>query len=640
MRRFGFATHCAGFDARTRQREADFMRETAERQDRKRKEIAADFRARWKTEAGTRSSQREDGDESLTADVASPKRRPADEDFLPSTSRPFVRRKWMERIARMQGIAFNAAANTKPGSSVGGKSASSFLRNQSVVRREHVRAVVKLALSAARVNAFVAINSLEGLLSVAKEGLDVSAVTIHNDNDSLTVRSAGSLNASSRFSEAAGVQSSEPSNTRHLRKKDTLESSLEAIESCELSRSGPKTRPILQSSPGKDGHLPRKAVGVSDGAASAFQSSTSGLERQTESGSSLCVSLGALPAILGCLIQHTGHAEIDALGMELLRIFALDSMTTHVISGHTGIAAICAARLSSAPQLCSTTPPTLSAVSKYLHSCPGSTGQAEVVDGAESINVCSRPDTPVVSHDDCVPDSSATLSDVPHNSSTSGTNATAAPSFPVRKKIIYADAAVASQQVDKGNTSRSRCSRISCFTTCDVVVSESSQGEHCYAKKPACAASLGANERNTLAASGMSEAIANPLMLVLSVNLRDSPDCQRLVLQRGGVVAALNYLNRNRGENVVDSDDPRLTESCLRVLEQLARVGDGRRRVMTNGGVDAALFAVDRFSGETDCSVSTEGEINPKNNRNSRAFLQGTESIRRALLSNLTRSLT
>ncbi|CAM9383292.1 unnamed protein product [Choristocarpus tenellus] len=79
----------------------------------------------------------------------------------------------------------------------------------------------------------------------------------------------------------------------------------------------------------------------------------------------------------------------------------------------------------------------------------------------------------------------------------------------------------------------------------------------------------------------MQQQIAN-IMFVLSVALEWSLPCQVLILNRGGVVAALGTLGRYSG-------NPRVVESCLKVLEHLSRPPNGRKLALHQRVVETTL---------------------------------------------------
>eukprot|EP00752_Nemacystus_decipiens_P002669 g2497.t1 len=115
---------------------------------------------------------------------------------------------------------------------------------------------------------------------------------------------------------------------------------------------------------------------------------------------------------------------------------------------------------------------------------------------------------------------------------------------------------------------------------------------------------------------------ATTLVFVLSVVVQNSPECQQLVIQGGGIAAMLATLRRQtsetnddvrttvaRCESVCDegSGGGRLAEMCLRVLEGLGLQKRGRRRLVRQGSLETAIATIGRFRSDDGVLAAAAG---------------------------------
>lgn len=369
-RRSSFTTHCPDFGARMHQREADHQRDLAAHVTRARHAVAEKTRARWENRreqqannpSYTHDIMHSDGCTAKTAAVGDhPNRREGDE------ARPFLRRKWLARldVPNGGGLPSDTTAldpNTRSSSGGGGGGGLGVTqRNQLVVQRDHVRSVVQLALSGSRVNAFVAISSLKGLLAVATEGLGGGL----NGGGRRDGEGGGAGGGGSGFGDERniGIVGDEglpgfPSlldrSRRGQRKKGHAEARAftrntkicDEKRSCENSRAERYKGQLPQHNrvENRSSELKGGAITPSKSPAGERIADSAEEEEACSGGAALCVKLGALPAVLGCLDEHPGHKDVEPLCIRLLHVFATDRATRGAIEGNTAVATACAAR--------------------------------------------------------------------------------------------------------------------------------------------------------------------------------------------------------------------------------------------------------------------------------------------------------
>lgn len=506
-----------------RQREETYQRDLANHLARARRLISAKFRSQWDSKEPAVTS-------SDDTDNPTMKRVSVEDPLCPTDCppRPFLRQKWLERQATAGGaFPSSAFAHARASSNVVGGSVGSQGK-QSVVQREHVRSVVRLALSEARVNAFVVVSSLEGLLAVATAGVE----------DDLSA--AASLSEDSLLG-------------HHSLIDDSV---------------------------------------CGDGAA-------------------LCVKLGALPAVLGCLNEHAGDNRIEPLGIGLLYIFAAEEATREAIRGNTDVAAVCAARMFPLP-----------AKDK---ACGGSTSDSVLhtnapQSGFDQEHAYNQGDVNgqhlLIEHNGSADDTSvgakATRLDTKDPDLNVGTmtncrGPTLPPSSSFTKPLSAVSAMWTEQSSATGvlnkygssdglSTGGNRAMKKSTRTYDDALRTAGSKTEYVAATKPldkmSAAVSNGGVATPPMEGQDGMTLPAADLVFVMSIALQDSPDCQRFVLQKGAVTAMLATVQH---ADTAAASNTRLTGTCLRVLEHLGRLEQGRRRLVKEQAVETAISTVERF---------------------------------------------
>lgn len=474
--RSSFTTHCPDFDARMHQAERTHEREKAECIARSRKKVASEFRSRWESCEPAATISRETAVEQ--GHLSDPPQ------IQYRVSRPFLRQKWMNRMATTAGAYIKAN---------GGSGGCQDQRL--VVQRDHVRSVVQVALSEARVNAFVIISALEGLLAVA--GLGSKCAT----------RSAGIGSDARRISTSMVHDTSAVppaiSDPEEITGKPCSPGRTE--KSAKAPSAGCKrgNLKILHQVPERNSFVSSSA----ENAASAHSEMGATMVSDYCTGADLCVRLGALPAVLGGLNQHTGHKQIELLAISLLYAFATDLSACKALRGNHGVAAACVKRMFPMPLICDA-----------ASSRGGGHTTVDVSHAHRDATKCTD-DALSTSHhrDDDVEAMVADLS----GSTSSG------PSTQERKEL-------------------------------PMVLPRSE------------------------------------LVCILSVALRSSPECQRIVLQEKGVEAMLSTIRRTRvGSRSAES--ARLTEACLNVLEYLGGLKQGRRRLVAEDAVETTVSVIENF---------------------------------------------
>lgn len=436
------------------QREVAYRRELTDRKNRVRKRAAEKLRTRWE--------HHQQAPEAHFGNVAAPSL--AGEDPVGAVGRrprPFLRQKWLDSLAKESRASSGALiANAADASSdkVKGGFAESQREKGSAVQRDHVRSVVQLALSEAKVNAFIVMSSLEGLLAVATEGLKGIEPSGILDNGAVGGSAITNDEGSRNLPSLAGSNLSAPNNVN--------------------------TRLNATSSGSRAHRSKRKKKEVGESC----------------SGAALCVKLGALPAVVGCLNEHVGHKVVEPLAMKLLYLFATDSTTREFVRGNAEIAAVCVARMF--PFFAREQASPFGAIE----------GPLKIARPEATKKVASEAGQRFVS-DGLVGDEEAAVKEGLHDGGKG------------ESKVI--------------------------LPTVDVV-------------------------------------------FVLSVAVHDSLECQRLVLQHGGVAAMLTTI-RKASEIGVNAGDAGLAGKCLQVLENLGSRREGRRCLVQEGSVEMAVSIIGRF---------------------------------------------
>lgn len=566
-----------------RQREADHERDIAARTEVIRQQSAAEFRTQWRAviDHGPTAEVR-DGGIPVAVNISNSDLTGGTE---ASSTRPFLRKAWVDRQARRNRGEPAVDANNRP------FGRASSLQNLLVVRRDHVRSVIHLALSDARVNAFVAIDSLEGLLAVAAEGPESS------EENTLSKRTQSEISTVATMRNTDSSSSTATENVKTMNKRHG-------------GRNGPSPSSFQRSSGCSD-----QTAELHDINPSAFSSADPGHGRQmSNSGASLCVSLGALPAILGCLHQHAGHVQIEALAMKLLRIFSANPTTTIAVKGNVDVAAACAARIRLPAKLHISGFPAASDdlkngsdITEQARMALGSYNDTHVTDreGGNGGN-CSTEVSGTV--DDLRTDAGETLEETTTSACsvlarTSQSKASRS-SRKTSESVVSAAKVIATVGIDEEHGNIQGRS----FTN-PIVADESHSSEDGTGSVRAgvsvhasSATRMGTAIKEKVGSSADVHVMSAPVaaaMFVLSVAIQDSPNCQRLVLRERGLVSVLGWLlgggGSQRDTGILRLDDPRATESCLRILQQLAKNGEEWKRVMNGGGVEVALSAMEKF---------------------------------------------
>ncbi|CAM9328290.1 unnamed protein product [Ectocarpus sp. 8 AP-2014] len=501
--------------------------------------------------------------------------------------RPFVRRKWLKRLRHQTAInmesdhrdASSAAlspSNTTstpasaraPAFSSGQEDAHTPPSALTRVGREHVRSVVQLALSEARVNAFVVISSLEGLWSVATE-------RIGREGAVGTPRQAGGRSDDGDKTNRTG----------------------ESSQNSAAKLGGRATKrypgPGRHDSGSEDGSLRRAHRGHPISPSSTNVSSAG----RGESGAALCVRLEAVPAVLGCLEEHAGHKKIEPLAVRLLWVFASEVTAAAAIRGNPAVAAACAARMTPSaalPAACAVNDNTANtSTASFLPTGQasdgggvgddpgydgrkGSAGSRKTLGNATSTTeasaekVDSNGTSAVTPLDRAGPETGSTAGD-DHGSSL----AVPAPSSMAKLPPCLSSNTRLEEQAERQSQDR--------------------------------AMSSAASARKSPPGPQM-KIPTTDLVFVLSVAVQDSPECQRLVLKAGGVAAMsttlqhlISRVKQEAGARWDGSADDcsdryaRLAETCLRVMEYLGSVERGQRRLVRGSSVEIAISTIRCF---------------------------------------------
>lgn len=578
-----YTTKCEGFDARAKQLKADHERDIAVRKEVIRQQSAAEFRAQWRA-AKDHDTAAEMRDGGIPAAVNSSNSILTEEAKV-SQTRPFSRKAWVDRQARRKKEESAVDVNNR----LSGETSSP--QKLLAVRRDHVRSVIHLALSDARFNAFVAIDSLEGLLAVIAEAFESSEMNTLVKGMRSEISTVATMHTTDSSSSAT-TKNVKAMNKRHDSGNLPWPSSFKQTGGC-LDQTAEQQ----------------------DMTTSASSSADHGRGRQvSNSGAGLCLSLGALPAILGCLHQHTGHVQIEGLAMKLLQIFSVDPITTNAIKGNADVAAVCAARIclpekfrSGGIPAASADPKGVSDIAEQACTVFGGDDDVHVTDSDGGGGNNRRADVSGTEDELCT-GARETLEE------------TTTSTYSALAKTSRSKTSRSSQR-----TSQSVVSAAKVFSTAGVTEKHgNTQGrlftnpivadESCYSEEATGSVRPGihvhassARRMGTLIEENVGTSVDVPVMsasvavamFVLSVAIQDSPKCQRLVLRERGLASVLGWLRGDRcsqqGTGILRLDDPRATESCLRILQELTRNGEERQRVMNGGGVEVALSAMKKF---------------------------------------------
>ena len=486
--------------------------------------------------------------------------------------RPFLRPRWLEFLRQSAASASTSSAQGHParssgttptpteasaagGSGIPKKSASTR------VRKDHVRSVIHLASSESRINAFVVISCLEGLLSVASEGVRPAHKGVSSNSLDAPADNDGS--------KGSGCKRSSRSST------------------------------------------------------SMYDSGATSLE---ESGAALCVRLGALPAVLDCLNEHAGHKHIEPLAVQLLSIFASDRATADAIRGNTAVAEACASRMF--PVAAIPVTGDASGIGLGIEGSRPSTLCSKNTDGGGKGRASAGPDRSQGHSDDdqsierFVPSDEASRK---HGGQHGGMIETTgegdkAPAEDIRTPdaFVSSSASISGSCLASPGASKQRPST-STTTPTEATTAQPFRTPLSMSttsdRPSAPAGGISHIPRGQMPRSGPVRLPEMDLVFVLSVAVQNSPECQRLVIKRGGITAMLATLRRqisglDREAGTCSSSssssssksacnegdgDARLAEMCLRVMEGLGQPERGRRRLVREGCLETAIAIIARF---------------------------------------------
>ncbi|CAN0113538.1 unnamed protein product [Ectocarpus sp. 4 AP-2014] len=515
--------------------------------------------------------------------------------------RPFVRQKWLKQLRRQtainiesdhRGTSSAALSRSNTTSTPASARAPAFSPGQEDVHappsaltrvgREHVRSVVELALSEARVNAFVVISSLEGLLSVATERLGREG-------------SVGTPNSLRDVSQAGGR--SEGGDETNRTGKSSQDSAAKL--------GGRPTKlypgPGRNDSGSEDGSLRRAQRGHPTTPSSTKGSSPG----RGESGAALCVRLGAVPAVLGCLEEHAGHKKIEPLAVRLLWVFASEVAAAAAIRGNPAVAAACAARMTPSAAL-----PAACAVDD--NGGTANTSTASLLSTGQASHGGEVGDDPgydrrkgIAGRRKSQGNATSTMEAYAEKFDSNGTSAVKPPDLGGPETGSTAGGGHGSSlAVPAPSTMAKLLPCLPSNTRVDAKGEEDTSPER-QSRDPVM--SSAAPTRQSPPGPKMKVPTMD-LVFVLSVAVQDAPECQRLVLKAGGVAAMSTTLQHlvsrvkqeagfrwDRSEEDCSDRHARLAETCLRVMEYLGRVERGRRRLERGGSVEIAISTIRCF---------------------------------------------
>ncbi|CAM9247092.1 unnamed protein product [Scytosiphon promiscuus] len=322
-----------------------------------------------------------------------------------------------------------------------------------------------------------------------------------------------------------------------------------------------------------------------------------------EGGAALCIRLGALSAVLSCLKEHASHKQIEPLAVKLLWVFASDGATSSSIRGNIAVTAACAARMA----------PSASFSASRDADC-AEEGQASTTTHAPSsrdFGGKQRSDHPERGQSE-ESDNKAQTGE--HATSGLGMLETNAGNGVVAE-VESAEGGGCSAGVMTGNGRKlAAISGSSASLLVSLTMCESTSIEAPSATMPAGTSAVPSRtsvDQPLLSSDETGQSPRTPLpaadlIFVLSVALRDSLECQRLVLNKGGIVAmstALEHLvARTAGAaSAVDGagdkhgEDAQLARACVTVMEHLGQQRRGRVRLVRGGAVEIAIASIGRF---------------------------------------------
>lgn len=570
-----------------RQHAEAHRRELATHQALARKSSAAQFRLQWESQEPATTAEVDNDDDSISA-LSKPG---AVEGALQRTAtpgckpRPFLRRKWLDHFDKSSGTSCTGSDFTV------GEGPPRQTDKRAVVTRDHLRGVIQLVLSDARANAFVVVSCLDGLLLVASESAEkgrdggpgsVSAKVTEAVNGSSTVAENGLF---SDNSSAVAGSSSAPTglDNKTTRTFDGATTTDKRVSGADNSYAA--SVETLSPACARASVVGHDSIAATTGWSTTASQSRGAVDiaprRASESdGASLCVQLGALPAVLGCLRQHAGHSRIEPKGVALLYLFARDSATRNAVQGNIDVLEACASRMHPVAPLRSSAHTDAS-----LANSPAETNSARkrgligdrdpdlTSDG--DITECRRPENPIASLQNNNLSRAASKGGKMDDACYSSTSVTPVVGESARNERAPMVISV-STGVDTGSPR----------PLVEAVNARSATAA------PNAAPPAEEEEEDT----AFRQLPASDLVFVLSVALQGSPDCQGLAVRQGGIAAMLTTLGcLTRSGNGDSGSNARLAETCLRVLEHLGERGEGKKRLVKEGCVDVAIATIGRF---------------------------------------------
>lgn len=498
--------------------------------------------------------------------------------------RPFLRQRWLQFLRQS---AADTKASTAAGEHVFSASTPSVSTQKSVagsnvskisaasfrVQKDHVKSAIHLASSEARINAFVVVSCLEGLLSVAMEGNTPAHKGISSN--------------------VLGAPANETINNRNGCSNTSCKttSKHDLGEAYGAKRGGRRdTKPLVPRADCAKANKAFQCENVSDTAGTIAAARINSSNGREESGAALCVRLGALPAVLGCLNEHSGHKQIESLAIRLLSILASARATSGgAVRGNTAVAAACTSRMFPVA---------------VVPDAGDESGFRFGSDASEPSSIALK---------------NASGEDERQTSAGSG-----------RRTGHANDDQSFERFVPSGEASRKHpASTLTATTTSKPTTTttktqpfRTALSSPFFSERPAASAqgisqfslqSIRSNEASTPATFSTKkrqfQLPATGLVFVLSVAVQGSLECQRLVTQSGGIAAMLATLRQQTlgvdceanicsgSARVYNEGDggARLAEMCLRVMEGLGQPERGRRRLVREGSVEAALAIIGRF---------------------------------------------
>lgn len=199
-----------------------------------------------------------------------------------------------------------------------------------------VPGVIDVMLSEANSSAAIVLEALEGLLGVCASAVEPCEEVLGLER---VAGSATNRSPRDRVRSRSAVGESDRQRLPTSRKVSALQA--QARESNRSATNSGSTRHRRRHL-GRDTD-PRLGPEQDGPAAPAFGVTVS--REAGVDGAALCVSLGAVPAVLLCLSRHAGHARVESLSVELLRVIAAGRSTSGAVRGNAAVTAVCAARL-------------------------------------------------------------------------------------------------------------------------------------------------------------------------------------------------------------------------------------------------------------------------------------------------------